>query len=272
MIELKSPNDHEFSMQDYLAMEEMLENVKVKNNSQGSFAFERHNLEMDPNHLQYPSPISTHSVDDNEPLPIAKRSYNVVASLADEFVSLFDGNFDETRNNVIGNRNCCVQNTVYQPWPWYYRSQFSYVPLKPHNFSHYRYCCTYQVPYSVPQKGTIARTINGGECVNEPLSRERGSLVLEKIKRRERSRVDVSNKKSRHHYKCGVCGEKGCTGLARRAYCPTRKQQIIQPKTYTRRCAVCMMFGPHWLNCGKGSGNRKLCVNFHLDGDIKVEK
>ena len=83
-----------------------------------------------------------------------------------------------------------------------------------------------------------------------------------------------NNRKKKRQRKCGVCGKIGCSGTGGRKYCPVSisnecKRQRVRSKVYTRQCSVCSMYGPSWLNCGRGSGNRTLCQNFNLNGDRK---
>jgi hypothetical protein len=83
-----------------------------------------------------------------------------------------------------------------------------------------------------------------------------------------------NNQRKRRPRKCGVCGKSGCPGTGARKYCPISiskecKRQKVRSKVYTRQCSVCSMYGPSWLNCGRGSGNKTLCRNFYLNGDRK---
>ena len=88
-------------------------------------------------------------------------------------------------------------------------------------------------------------------------------------------RDDVPRKKRPR--RCGVCGITGCAGNGGQKYCPVSKSKDGAPqqkkiKVYTRQCSVCSMYGPYGLNCGRGSGNRKLCLNFYLNGESKQKE
>jgi hypothetical protein len=85
--------------------------------------------------------------------------------------------------------------------------------------------------------------------------------------------IAVGTKRKR---KCGVCRNEGCKGLGGRQYCNqfhkqegvvAQNEKIRQQKL--RQCQLCSVWGGRGVNCVIGSGDKKKCKYFHINGQPK---
>lgn len=80
--------DTEFTQHDYLVMEQMVQGFQPNPSSQ-QYCIGSPGLDLDPSHLQHPSPAPL--VDELEPLPFVNEPHlSSLGSLANNFISLFE--------------------------------------------------------------------------------------------------------------------------------------------------------------------------------------
>ena len=193
--------------------------------------------------------------------------------------SQFGSKLTKYSNDEECNNNNCTPETTTRYNEYHHQhscySGYHCCPHYPHYPNYCHYCTGQQGSSLRGQCDMLARlnAINATQQTEITNLKQRCTILeMQVMHCHLGANYPSDNNKPLSQKRHRFCGMIGCPGLGGKIYCPKYKALKNDSPTYKRRktsqCQVCLQYGLN-LNCKTGSGNRKRCKFFNIDGSPK---